>query len=207
MPNNKSGVKGYIWDSRDLASLIEDRIVESFSAWQRGFVIPATKFAAPMYQGPDPREQYHPKGLLKQYIGTVSAKTTSGKSYITCGIPGATGMGQTSNPDRAWIVTQVLHRGWVSPKARMKPMQFPVLRSELRNPEVEVPPPPGMPEDSSVAWIFITFARAQERITLNKFHIRAFENTQQSFITIFRTRMKGDEIAAKTRKIKFAVMG
>lgn len=203
----KSGVTGYIWDSKDLAKILEERVIESFSQWQRQNVIPATKFGAPIYQGPDPRTQYHPKGLLKQYIGQVTAKTNSGRSYLTCGIPGATGMGQTTDPDRAWIITQVLHRGWVSPKARMKPMQFPVLRSELRNPEAEVPPPKGVPEDSSVAWIYITFARAQSRVTFNKFHIRAFENTQSNFYTIFRSKMDGDEISKKTRKIKFRAMG
>jgi hypothetical protein len=206
MPGSGSGVKGYIWDSKDLAKILEERVIESFSTWQRQFVIPATKFAAPIYQGPDPREQYHPKGLLKQYLGQVQATTKSGRTYLTCGIPGATGMGQATDPDRAWIITQVLHRGWVMPKARTKPMQFPVLRSELRNPEVEVPPPKGMPEDSSVAWIYITFARPQERITLNKFHIRAFDNTTTNFLTIFRSRMNGDEISKETRKIKFKVM-
>lgn len=203
---NKTGVKGYIWDNKDFESRIEQAAVDAFSKWQQSFIIPSTRFQAPIYDGPDPREQYHPKGLLKQYIGSVEAKTLSGKTYVTCGIPGATGMGNTTDQDKAWIVTQVLHRGWVSPKARTKPMQFPVLRSELRNPEVEVPPPGGMPEDASVAWIYITFAKAQTRITINRFHIRAFENLAGQYPNILKQQIKSADIPSKTRKIRISMM-
>lgn len=205
MPN-KTGIKGYIWDPADFESRIEQAVVDAFSKWQSSFVIPSTRFQAPIYQGPDPREQYHPKGLLKQYIGSVEAKTLSGKTYVTCGIPGATGMGQTTDQDRAWIITQVLHRGWMSPKARFGPMRFPVLRSELRNPEAECPPPAGMPEDASVAWIFITFARAQSRVTINRFHIRAFENLAGQYTDILREQIRNADIPSKTRKIRISVM-
>lgn len=203
---DKSGIKGYIWDNKDFESRIEQAVVDAFSKWQRSYVIPSTRFQAPMYQGPDPRAQYHPKGLLKQYIGSVEAKTLSGKTYVTCGIPGSTGLGQTTDQDRAWIITQVLHRGWIAPKARMKPMQFPVLRSELRNPEVEVPPPAGIPEDPTVAWIFITFARAQSRVTINRFHIRAFENLAGQYVTILQQQIKSADIPSKTRKIRISMM-
>jgi hypothetical protein len=202
----KAGVKGYIWDYKDFESRIEQAVVDAFSKWQQSFVIPSTRFQAPIYSGPDPREQYHPKGMLKQYIGSVQAKTLSGKTYTTCGIPGATGLGQQTDPDRAWIVTQVLHRGWTAPKARYGPMQFPVLRSELRNPEVEVPPPAGMPEDGSVAWIFITYAKAQSRVSLNRFHIRAFENLGGQYILILKQTIKNADIPSKTRKIRISVM-
>ena len=190
MAREKSGVEGYIADPRALAQHFEDIVVKTFSDWQRRFVNPSTIYEAPIYQGPDPREQWHPKGILKQYIGLVSAKTQSGKEYVTTGIPGATGAGTQTDPDKAWIITQVLHRGWTSPKARSKPMRFAVWRNELRNPEVETSPPEGIPEDPEVAWIFITFARPQERITLNQFHKRAFDAEADSFISLLEANLE-----------------
>lgn len=186
----KSGVKGYLWDERDLANIFEQIVVDTFSEWQRNYVEPITRYEAPIYQGPDPREQWHPKGLLKQFIGLVSERTQSGKRYVTTGIPKATGAGTESDPDRAYIITQVLHRGWAAPKARTKPMRFAVWRSELRNPEVETAPPEGIPENPEVAWIFITFARPQERIKLNQFHKRAFDMSTDEFIRMLNVNLE-----------------
>jgi hypothetical protein len=115
-------------------------------------------------------------------------------------------MGDQTDPDKAWIVTQVLHRGWASPKTRFGPMQFPVKRSELRNPEVEVPPPQGIPEDASVAWIYITQAKAQTRITLNRFHVRAFENTFPALQGVLRSAINEADIPRKTRKISISMV-
>lgn len=203
MPRTKSGVKGYVWDPKDLASRFEDVVVRTFSDWQRNYVEPLTRYEAPIYQGPDPREQWHPKGLLKQYIGLVSERTLSGKRYVTTGIPRATGHGTESDPDRAWIITQVLHRGWVAPKARTKPMRFAVWRSELRNPEVETEPPEGIPENPEVAWIFITFARPQERITLNLFHKRAFDACTDEFLRMLEKNLSKFPQKFRVKKVRF----
>jgi len=185
----KTGIKGKVATPESLTDYLENLAIQSFSEWQRKFVIPGTRWRAPIYQGPDPREQYHPRGLLKQYIGTVSAKTLRGKEYITCGIPGATGRGTETDPDRTWVITQVLHRGWSRPAARTKPMRFAVWEHELQNPAVRTNPPEGIPEQSGVVWIFITFAKPQEHIQLNPFHTSVFEGEFENFMSILRENM------------------
>jgi len=202
----KTGVKGYVADPKDLYDRLEQCAVDAFSKWQRSYVIPATRFRAPVYSGVDPRENFHPRGLLARYIGSVTAVTKEGKSYITCGIPGATGAGAISDPDRAWIITQVLHRGWVAPKARLKPMVFPVPRTELRNPDLEIPPPAGTPEDPSVAWIYITYARPQSHLTLNLFHVKAFEGQFPQFMNIFTDQISRAGIPGRCKKNNYSFM-
>lgn len=201
----KTGIKAKVFDPKAFRDTLEEAMLEVVSDWHRRYVLPATIRNAPIYQGPDPREYWHPKGLLKRYLGLVRTKTESGKEYLTTGIPGATGMGTTSDADKAWIITQVLHRGWVAPKARTKPMYFAVWRKELINPEVETNPPEGFKEDPNIAWIFITFARPQERITLNPFHIRAFQANVSRLVYMLNARV-GKKLPRMRIKFKRVVV-
>lgn len=184
------GVKGKIPDTQSLTDALEEVICEAMSVWQRRYIVPGTKFQAPIYSGPDPREEFHPRGLLRRYIGLVQAQTRRGKTYLTCGIPGATERGDKTDPDRAWIITQVLHRGWAAPKARLKPMRFAVWTRDLRNPDVKTSPPEGIPENPEVTWIFVTYARPQSKITLNPFHTRVFESQAGAFIRVLIPRLE-----------------
>lgn len=191
-------IVGKIATPESLTNYLESIATDSFSEWQRRFVSPGTKWKAPIYSGPDPREEYHPSGILKQYIGIVEAKTARGKTYITCGIPGTTGInidlsgGRSYSsqffPDRAWIITQVLHRGWSSPQARIGPMRFPVTGT-VQNPDIITNPPEGIEEQPGVTWIFITFARPQGVNPINRFHTDVFESQFTQFMGILRERM------------------
>lgn len=185
----KYGVIGKVASTKSFQRIVVEIICDSMSDFQRRYIIPGTKWQAPIYQGPDPRTEYHPVGLLKEHIKGVRVKLPTGETYLTVGIPGTRGQAIRTDQDRAWVITQVLHRGWTAPKARFGGMRFPVWRQELRNPEREVAPPEGIEPRPDVAWIFITRAKAQERIRLNPFHIRAFEQHKDKYVEIIRKRL------------------
>lgn len=186
----KSGVDVELPSPRDLQKVLMKICCDSMTDWQRKHVVPSAKWRAPQYEGPDPRTEYHPRGLIKQYLGLVNATLKTGESYKTAGIPGASGKGATTPQDRTWIITQVLHRGWTRPKSRTGFMTFPVKREELRNPAVVAPPPPGISVTEDSVWIIIPYARANKGPKLNRFYTDAFMAGESKIIEIIRANIK-----------------
>jgi len=194
MPTKKDKTE-FKLEYTDIDAYVKERVkivLDTLSSWHSKTLIPAIKDSAPVYKGLDPRENFHPRGLVKMSIiaEDMPVKVIEANQKIT--VP------KVIN-ERAMIAIQVLHRGWNRPghvKTRWPPYLF-VLKEGEHASIPTAPNPPGPGE-----WIITPRIKQTRNMTKNLWIVETYKRLWLDFCNECTNVINNTKTSAPTKKIE-----